>query len=63
MVGSSACYVNRNVQDKEQINYADFQECPFDPQGYFIVKGVEKVFLIQEQLADNRINIEEDKDK
>ncbi len=37
-------------------------ECPYDPRGYFIVKGVEKVFLLQEQLADNRIIIEEDKE-
>ena len=30
-------------------------ECPLDPGGYFVVKGVEKVVLIQEQLSKNRI--------
>ena len=30
-------------------------ECPVDPGGYFIVKGQEKVILIQEQLSKNRI--------
>jgi DNA-directed RNA polymerase III subunit RPC2 len=33
-------------------------ECPYDPKGYFIVEGVEKVMLIQEQLAENRIIVE-----
>ena len=41
----------------------EINECPYDPQGYFIIKVVEKVFLIQEQIAENRIIIEEDKDK
>ena len=36
------------------------KECPFDPGGYFVVKGVEKVILIQEQLSKNRIIIEKD---
>ena len=29
--------------------------------GYFAVKGVERVLLVQEQLSKNRIIIEEDK--
>eukprot|EP00966_Prymnesium_polylepis_P312684 7225485-Prymnesium_polylepis.1 len=29
-------------------------ECPLDPGGYFVVKGSEKVILIQEQLSKNR---------
>lgn len=33
------------------------QECPYDPGGYFIVRGSEKVVLIQEQLSKNRIMI------
>lgn len=37
------------------------QECPYDPGGYFVVKGSEKVILIQEQLSKNRIIIELDK--
>lgn len=46
---------------------ADFErltqlkECPYDPGGYFIVKGVEKVILIQEQLSNNRVIVGYDK--
>uniref|UniRef100_A0A7S2DCI5 DNA-directed RNA polymerase subunit beta n=1 Tax=Octactis speculum TaxID=3111310 RepID=A0A7S2DCI5_9STRA len=36
------------------------KECPFDPGGYFVVKGVEKVVLMQEQLSKNRVIIETD---
>ena len=35
-------------------------ECPFDPGGYFVVNGTEKVILIQEQLAKNRIIVDTD---
>ena len=35
-------------------------ECPLDPGGYFVVKGTEKVILIQEQLSKNRIIIDVD---
>ncbi|KAL8274805.1 hypothetical protein Esti_001280 [Eimeria stiedai] len=35
-------------------------ECPLDPGGYFIVKGTEKVLLMQEQLSKNRIIVELD---
>ena len=35
-------------------------ECPLDPGGYFIVKGTEKVILVQEQLSKNRIIVETD---
>lgn len=31
------------------------QECPCDPGGYFITRGTERVILIHEQLAKNRI--------
>jgi DNA-directed RNA polymerase III subunit RPC2 len=34
------------------------KECPYDPRGYFIIKGVEKVHLIQEQMSKNKIIIE-----
>lgn len=36
------------------------KECPHDPGGYFIVKGVEKVILTHEQLSKNRIILESD---
>ena len=36
------------------------KECLYDPRGYFIIKGTEKVALIQEQMAKNRMIIEKD---
>lgn len=42
---------------KAEEELARVQECPYDPGGYFIVKGSEKVILIQEQLSKNRIMI------
>lgn len=35
-------------------------ECPQDPGGYFIVKGTERVILMQEQISKNRIIVEYD---
>jgi DNA-directed RNA polymerase III subunit RPC2 len=37
---------------------AQHKECPYDPGGYFIIKGVEKAILIQEQLSKNRVILE-----
>ena len=34
------------------------QECLYDPGGYFIVRGAEKVLLMQEQLSKNRILVD-----
>jgi len=48
------------LHDKDQAELARLNECPYDPGGYFIIKGVEKVILIQEQLSKNRIIIEHD---
>ncbi|KAG1740148.1 beta and beta-prime subunits of DNA dependent RNA-polymerase [Suillus paluster] len=39
---------------------ARMTECPLDPGGYFVVKGTEKVILVQEQLSKNRIIVETD---
>ena len=36
---------------------AKLNECPNDPGGYFVVRGSEKVILIQEQLSKNRIMV------
>ncbi|KAH9929477.1 beta and beta-prime subunits of DNA dependent RNA-polymerase [Fomitopsis serialis] len=44
-------------------NLARMTECPLDPGGYFIVKGTEKVILVQEQLSKNRIIVEVDPTK
>lgn len=43
-------------------NFAELikvKECPYDPGGYFVINGSEKVILIHEQLSRNRILIEE----
>jgi DNA-directed RNA polymerase III subunit RPC2 len=56
MLGSSRCH----LAGKSHAELAKVQECPFDPRGYFIVRGVEKVILIQEQMSKNRIIVELD---
>ena len=38
-------------------------ECPLDPGGYFVVRGTEKVILVQEQMSKNRIIVECDPKK
>lgn len=48
------------LRNKTERQLAAMKECPYDPGGYFIVKGVEKVILIQEQLSKNRVILEED---
>lgn len=50
MLGCCRCV----LQGKTEKELSDLQECPLDPGGYFVVKGVEKVILIQEQLSKNR---------
>jgi DNA-directed RNA polymerase III subunit RPC2 len=45
---------------KNEKQFISFKECPLDPGGYFIVKGNEKVILMQEQISGNRISIEKD---
>ncbi|KAF5175740.1 Dna-directed rna polymerase iii subunit [Thalictrum thalictroides] len=59
MLRSCLCVLN----GKDEAELAKMGECPLDPGGYFIVKGTEKVVLIQEQLFNNRIIIETDKKK
>ncbi|KAJ8774049.1 hypothetical protein K2173_009480 [Erythroxylum novogranatense] len=54
----SCCCV---LDGKTEAELARLGECPLDPGGYFIVKGTEKVILIQEQLSKNRIIIDTDK--
>ncbi len=48
------------LHGKSERQLAAMKECPLDPGGYFIIKGVEKAILIQEQLSKNRVIIEED---
>ena len=56
MLRSSNCVLN----NKSPAEMAKLNECPMDPGGYFIVKGVEKVILIQEQLSKNRMIVDTD---
>ncbi|KAJ8315119.1 hypothetical protein KUTeg_007269 [Tegillarca granosa] len=54
MLKSSNCVLSgKNAAEMSKLN-----ECPMDPGGYFIVKGVEKVILIQEQLSKNRMIVD-----
>ncbi|KAF7320895.1 DNA-directed RNA polymerase subunit beta [Mycena chlorophos] len=56
MLRSSKCYLT----GKTPAELARMTECPLDPGGYFVVKGTEKVILVQEQLSKNRIIVELD---
>lgn len=54
MLGSSHCW----LQGKTDSELSMLKECPYDPRGYFIINGSEKVLLIQEQMIENRIIVE-----
>ncbi|KAI1368988.1 RNA polymerase Rpb2 [Xylaria arbuscula] len=56
MLRSNKCHLYGANNAKMEI----MNECPLDPGGYFIVRGTEKVILIQEQLSKNRVIIETD---
>jgi DNA-directed RNA polymerase III subunit RPC2 len=56
MLRSDKCCL-RGKSDEE---LAELKECCYDPGGYFVIKGVEKVILMQEQLSKNRVIIELD---
>ncbi|KAJ3259133.1 DNA-directed RNA polymerase III core subunit ret1 [Boothiomyces macroporosus] len=57
MLKSSKCVLHEKSPDE----IAALGECPLDPGGYFIIRGTEKVILIQEQLSKNRIIVEPDR--
>nr|XP_039254006.1 DNA-directed RNA polymerase III subunit RPC2-like [Styela clava] len=57
MLQSSNCV----LAGKNPVEFAKLNECPYDPGGYFVCKGVEKVILIQEQLSKNRMICEKDR--
>jgi len=57
MLRSSNCCLT----GKTPAELAKLNECPIDPGGYFVVKGVEKVLLIQEQLSKNRMIVDIDR--
>ena len=56
MLGSNYCH----LKGKNFKELSAMQECPYDPRGYFIINGVEKVILIHEQMSQNRIIVETD---
>jgi len=56
MLRSNKCV----LAGRSEAMLARMTECPLDPGGYFIVKGTEKVILVQEQLSKNRIIVEID---
>jgi DNA-directed RNA polymerase III subunit RPC2 len=43
---------------KNEHQLAMMHECSMDPGGYFVVRGQEKVILVQEQLSRNRVLVE-----
>ena len=56
MLRSNKCVLT----GRTEAELAKMKECPLDPGGYFVVKGTEKVILVQEQLSKNRIIVETD---
>lgn len=54
MLRSSRCHLTGKSPGEQ----AAQKECTVDPGGYFIVKGQEKVILVQEQLSKNRVIVE-----
>ncbi|KAH6911964.1 DNA-directed RNA polymerase [Coprinopsis sp. MPI-PUGE-AT-0042] len=56
MLRSNKCVLT----GRTEAQLARMTECPLDPGGYFVVKGTEKVILVQEQLSKNRIIVETD---
>ena len=57
MLRSSNCA----LANKDEAELAKLNECPLDPGGYFVVRGQEKVILIQEQMSKNRMIVEQDR--
>uniref|UniRef100_A0A1B6DRA4 DNA-directed RNA polymerase subunit beta n=1 Tax=Clastoptera arizonana TaxID=38151 RepID=A0A1B6DRA4_9HEMI len=57
MLRSSNCVLH----GKSEYELSKMNECPHDPGGYFVVRGTEKVILIQEQLSRNRMIVEDDR--
>ncbi|GAB7340682.1 hypothetical protein MBLNU457_7073t1 [Dothideomycetes sp. NU457] len=54
MLRSSRCILTgRSNHEMGLLN-----ECAIDPGGYFVVRGQEKVILVQEQLSKNRVIVE-----
>ena len=54
MLRSAKCVLN----GRSEAGMGLLNECSVDPGGYFIVRGQEKVILVQEQLSKNRVIVE-----
>ena len=54
MLRSNKCVLN----GRSEAEMGLLNECSIDPGGYFIVRGQEKVILVQEQLSKNRVIVE-----
>jgi DNA-directed RNA polymerase III subunit RPC2 len=59
MLRSDLCH----LKGKDEKALARMGECPLDPGGYFVVRGTEKVILVQEQMSKNRIIVMKDAKK
>ncbi|KAI9208192.1 uncharacterized protein BJ171DRAFT_490567 [Polychytrium aggregatum] len=57
MLRSKPCVLYKKSPEE----MVQMKECPLDPGGYFIIRGTEKVILIQEQMSNNRIIVENDR--
>ncbi|GFE52759.1 DNA-directed RNA polymerase III [Babesia ovis] len=64
MLRSCVCALSGGSRNGEEVDNFEISsrlgECPYDPGGYFIIKGVEKVILMQEQLSKCRVIVETD---
>eukprot|EP00397_Hematodinium_sp_SG-2012_P003066 GEMP01003074.1.p1 GENE.GEMP01003074.1~~GEMP01003074.1.p1 ORF type:complete len:1220 (+),score=278.51 GEMP01003074.1:80-3661(+) len=56
MLRSDICVLHNKTTEQVEHMF----ECPYDPGGYFIIRGVEKLLMMQEQLSNNRIIVEKD---
>eukprot|EP00916_Digyalum_oweni_P014317 GHVL01023532.1.p1 GENE.GHVL01023532.1~~GHVL01023532.1.p1 ORF type:complete len:1163 (+),score=185.74 GHVL01023532.1:134-3622(+) len=56
MLKSCVC----SLSGKNDRQLRKMKECPRDPGGYFVVRGTERVILMQEQMSKNRIIVEHD---
>lgn len=59
MLRSDRCVLKGKTPEQ----FSSLGECPYDVSGIFIVRGTEKVILVQEQLSNNRIIVETDSRK
>ncbi len=55
MVRSSKCVLSRITSEEDLIKLG---EDPYDPGGYFIINGSERVIVMQEDLAVNRVLVD-----